>query len=81
MKILAISQKGHEFLYNPKTAHRVPERSATTIRDICNEHGYQLKEGQVWHIHEIDQYDTAYDYAQRQRFSIRKGVVMYHWGR
>ena len=78
MKVLAISQKGHEFLYNPRTAHEVSERSAKAIMNICNQHSYQLKEGQTWHIHEIDRYDTAYIYATDQEFRIRKGIVSEH---
>lgn len=75
MLILAKSCKGREFIYSPASARRVSARSAETIAHIVNGCGYQLKDGQVWHVHNVDQYDTAYEYAMCQQFRIRNGVV------
>lgn len=75
MKVIAISQKGHEFLYSARSAHKVSERSAKTICDICNQMKYQLKEDQTWFIHDVDHYDDAYMYGLLQEFRIRKGIV------
>lgn len=75
MLVLAKSVKGKEYFYNPRSAHRVSARSAETIRDICNEYKFQLNDNETWHIHEIDKYDTAYNYAEFQQFTIRNGIV------
>ena len=75
MLILAISVKDREYLYKANTAHAVSKNSAQKICDIVNECKYQLKPGEIWHIHEIDNYCVAYDYAMRQEFKIRRGVV------
>ena len=71
MMILAISVQGKEFLYNPKTAHAVSK----TIKIILNKMSWRLKENETWFIHDIDEYSTAYDYAETQKFTIRKGLV------
>ena len=75
MKVLAISAKGREFLYNASTAHKVSERSGKVIMDALNNARYGLKEGQVWHIHEVGPYDNAYAFASYQEFAIRKGKI------
>ena len=76
MKIVAKSVKGPEFMYNGKSAHKVSEASAKYICDILNEYKYKLNENEVWFIHDVDKYDTvAYDYAQFQSFTVRKGIV------
>ena len=75
MKVIAKSVKGHEFLYNAKSARKVSERSAEKILKVLNDVRWDLKDNEVWHIHDVDKYDTAFDYAQFQSFKIRKGVV------
>lgn len=75
MKVLAVSVAGHEYLYKASTARKVSERSAEKICAICNEIKWRLKDGECWFIHDIDQYDTAYDYAMMQAFTIRNGIV------
>lgn len=75
MKILAKAIKGKEFMYNVRSAHKVSARSAMVILDIVNEYRFQLKENEVWHLYDVDEYDTAYDVAQFQSFTIRNGVV------
>jgi len=82
MKIVAKSIKGQEFLYNAKSAHRVSERSANLICKALNEAKYNLKEGEVWHVHDIDRYDTAYQYVDYQAFTRRNGKLYetaYNW--
>ena len=77
MKIIAKTIKGKEFMYYPKTARKVSERSAETILKAVNQHKFLLdtKENEIWHIYEIDKYDQAYIFAQYQAFTIRKGIV------
>ena len=75
MFILAKSEKGKEFFYNAKSARKVSKASAKTICDALNKIGWNLKENEVWHIHEVDKYDIAYEYGMFQSFTIRNGVI------
>lgn len=75
MKIVARSEKGREFFYIPSSARSVPVSSALKICNALNAAGYQLLAGEVWHVHDVDIFDTAYDYAQFQKFFIRSGKL------
>ena len=75
MKIIAKSKAGAEYLYKAESAHAVSERSAETILRVLNENKWNLRDGEIWHIHDVDSYDNAYYYAQGQKFTIRKGIV------
>lgn len=77
MLVLAMSKKDSEFIYIPRTARQVSKASAEKIRNIANECRflYSYYPGYEWSIHEIDTYDTAFDYAQNQKFTIRNGIV------
>lgn len=77
MLVVAVSVKGREFLYNPKTAHKVPKSSAQKICDICNSCKFMIKNPDIetWFIHEIDTYSSAYTYYLLQEFKIRNGSV------
>lgn len=75
MLVIAKSVKGREFLYNASSARAVSARSANKILSVLNEMKWRLSDDEVWHIHEVDQYDDAYYYAQRQAFKIRNGIV------
>lgn len=75
MLVLAKSIEGQEFLYNARSARRVSARSADKIRDAVNEVRWNLKEGEIWHLHEVDEYDNAFYYAERQSFTIRNGII------
>lgn len=79
MKVLAISAKGHEYLYKSETAHRVSERSATAIMNRLNEIGHHLKENEVWCIHDVAEWENAGLYAQDMRFTIRNGSISDHY--
>ena len=77
MLVLALSKVGAEYSYLPKTARQVSKASAQKICDVANEYKFLFNcyAGYHWHIHEVDRYDIAYDYAQYQKFTIRKGIV------
>lgn len=75
MLVLARSPEGKEFLYSSSSAHSVPKASANKIRDTLNRIRYKLKDGEVWHLHEVGQYDLAYEYGQCQSFRIRTGHI------
>lgn len=78
MKIVAITKKGIEYVYSVRTAHFVSERSANKICDVLNEYRFKIKGDEVWYVYDVDRYDTAYDYAMMQKFSVRKGIVKRH---
>ena len=76
MKIVAKAMEGKEFLYNPKSAHKVSVNSGLDIMSILNMVRYDLKDGETWFLYDIDQYDVRpYEWANRQRFTIRNGIV------
>lgn len=68
MLVLAKSVKGQEFLYSAPSAHAVAKKSAEQICSTLNEIRYGLKDNEVWYIHDVSEYDTAFDYAQFQKF-------------
>lgn len=75
MKVLAKSVKGQEFFYSPRSAHRVPRY----IEQVCfelNQIRHDLKDNEVWHIHDVDRYDVAYDYAMTQSFLYRNSYLV-----
>lgn len=75
IKVIAKSKPGKEYLYNCRTAHKVSAASAEKILAVLNEYRFLLKDDEVWHIYDVCHYDSAYDYAQYQKFTIRKGIV------
>ena len=77
MKIIAKTVIEKEYMYSVKTARKVSSRSAEIILKVVNEHKAILgaNENEIFHIYDIDEYDTAYFYAQRQAFTIRNGIV------
>ena len=75
MIVLAKSCAGQEYLYSAKSAHAVPKSSARKIMDALNKARFDLREGEVWHLHETGTYDDATYYAETQKFSIRKGAI------
>lgn len=75
MMIVAKSVKGQEFLYGARTAHKVPKASAQKICKALNDANWKLNGGEIWFVHEVDQYDSAFEYAEWQSFSIRNGAI------
>lgn len=74
MIIIAKSVKNAEYLYSARSAHKVAQnaKTANTICELLNKIRWQLADDQVWYAHEVDRYDTAFEYAQYQRFSYGK---------
>lgn len=75
MLILAKTKIGCEFVYNPRTAHAVSKAKAKTIMETLNDRKYLLKDGEKWHIYDIGVYDTAYVYAETQKFKVRLDTI------
>lgn len=79
MLVLAKSAAGHEFLYVGESAHKVTKKDADKIAAILNDLHYDLKDGQVWYPHTIDEYDsTAWIYAAEcgQSFTLTKAGAL-----
>ena len=75
MKVAAVTTPGSEYLYRASSAHKVSERSAAYILGVLNLYRFKLRPGEIWYLYEVDQYDTAYIYAEDQHFTVRKGLV------
>lgn len=77
MTIVAKSVVGHEFLYDPRSAHEVSAQKANAICKELNRLKYLLdNENEVWFVLEVDQYDTARVYAEEQRFTCgKRGLI------
>ena len=73
MLVLAKTITGKEFVYSVSSARKVSKASANTIYKIANDNKYLLKDGECWHVYDVDQYDNAY-YTNRA-FRIRNGIV------
>lgn len=74
---VAIAVKGHEYLYNPKTAHGVPNSTAEKMVEILNEYKFKIKdpETEVWHLFERNQFSESNIYACAQEFKFYRGVL------
>lgn len=60
-KVIAKSIKGKEYFYSRKDCYSVSHKKARLVCDILNRLQWQLKDNEVWFIHEID--DTEYKYC------------------
>lgn len=78
MLVIAKGAKGQEYLYSAASAHKVAqnERTAQKICDVLNGYKYKIGESEIWHIYEIDKYDTAYIYALDKRFTYGKNGIV-----
>ena len=71
--VLVKCVKGQEYLYSAASAHHVAtKKAAALIADALNKIAYDLKSNQVWRPMECDRYDTAYDYAEFQKFTLNR---------
>lgn len=75
MIIIAKAVRGQEFMYSARSAHKVSKASGQKIADCLNENRYKIDDNQVWWVYEIDEYDSAYDYAINQEFKVYKGKI------
>lgn len=76
MKVLAIAEKGREYLYNARTAHKVASAHAQAVCDALNGAGYALDDSTVWTVVDVNAYDNAYYYAETQKFTYgKRGIV------
>ena len=47
---VAIAIKGKEFFYKRSSMIAVPNGRALDVVNILNKKGYQLKDGETWHV-------------------------------
>lgn len=75
MFILARSPIDRPYMYLNSSARKVSKTSARQICDIVNSKAWTCKPNEIWRIFEICDLDPAFGIAQRQSFTIRKGIV------
>ena len=75
MVILAKAIRGQEYLYSAKSAHEVSKAKAEKIKEVLNGLRWNLKDNEVWHVFEVDGYDSSFDYATYQSFRVYKGTL------
>lgn len=81
MKIVAIAEKGREFIYITRTAHKVNAAKAARIVELLNAAKYKLPDAEktTWFIYDVDRYDNAFYYAEGQSFTLgKRGLIEYH---
>ena len=73
MYIISKALKGKEFLYSTKyTILCKNETQANKLAKFLNEHNdtaldiFKLKDDEIWHTYEIDEYDTPPRYTLKQ---------------
>ena len=78
MYIISKSIKGQEYLYSTKYSILCSsEKQANKLATFLNEHNdttqgnFKLKDNEVWHMHEIDKYDTP----PRYKLTNTKGKI------
>ena len=84
MTVVAKSLLGHEFIYSAPSAHAVAAEKAQAVCDELNKLRFMLNgENETWFVHDVDQYDRAFAYAQDQRFTWgKRGLIRkftYDW--
>lgn len=68
MIVVAKSIKGQEYMYLPRTAHQVKGMTPEKMAEFLNAEKHDLRNGEVWHVHEVGPYDNAYGYGAIQMF-------------
>lgn len=74
-KVIAKSIKGKEYLYSRKECYSVSAKKAKLICDTLNRLQWQLKDGETWFIHEIDDIEYKYCNAVFQQFIAGKNGI------
>lgn len=81
MIVVAKSVEGAEYMYSAKSAHQVKGMTAQKMCDFLNKQKHDLREHEVWFVHDVGPYDNAYGYGAIQMFEknrngqiVKKGV-------
>ncbi len=79
-KFIAISAKGHEFLYKRSSMIAVPTKDAQKIADVLNEQKYKIGdiETEVWYVHDNDYMANDYIESEIKRYGKRMPVCRYY---
>lgn len=76
MIVVAIAVAGAEYLYSPKTAHKVNAQKAQKIVALLNAAKYGINDdAHTWHAYEVDRYDDAFVWAEDQEFRLGKTLT------
>lgn len=77
MIVVAKSIKGQEYMYLPRTAHQVKGMTPEKMAEFLNKQKHDLREHEVWHVHDVGPYDNAYAYGEMQTFERkRNGTIV-----
>lgn len=71
-RFIAIAPKGQEYFYRRSSMIAVPESSAFEIAQALTRERYQIKDGEVWHVYENDNYSNMYIQKQIKRNGTHK---------
>lgn len=72
MLVVAKSVEGAEYMYSAKSAHQVKGMTAQKMCDFLNKQKHDLREHEVWHVHDVGPYDNAYGYGAIQIFERKR---------
>lgn len=73
MKLIAMTNKGIEYLHSRQNAFFVSDRSAKKICEIMNNVKFRIKnDSETWHVYDHDFTQDNYVYG---KFTIYNGVV------
>ena len=81
-KFVAISSKGHEFLYKRSSMIAVPTSSAQKIADALNRVKYKIKdtETETWFVHDNDWVSNDYIESEIKRYNNKSLSICSYYG-
>lgn len=76
-KVIAKTMEGNEYLYSKLASYKVAEKSAKAICKVLNDCKWQLKDGEIWHIYDVGEWELDFMNARFQRLTKKKnGMVV-----
>lgn len=74
-KIIAKTIKGSEYIYSRHDCFSVNPKKAMAVCNALNNHSWNLKDNELWHIYTIPDIDFRYCNAVFQQFQAgKKGI-------
>lgn len=74
--IIAKTFTGKEFMYSRNESYSVSKQNSTRIRKILNDNNYLLKDGETWHLYNVDEWELESCNAYLQRMTFRKNRLV-----
>ena len=78
-KFIAISNKGSEYMFKKSIIIAVPTKSAQIIADALNKVNYQLKPGELWHVHDNDFYFDTLITHEIKSYRKNRNIKLYSY--